>query len=182
MSINIGSSAYNPYSGYDDYSYKCIKYLMENNELVWKLLKYKTPDAYSESNLTKQEKGAMIYNGSPDSTLFNVFLDGGSPDVLTREDTILRVVPYRMFPDNRTIGTVSMNFEVYAHYKVNTLDNYKTRVDLIINELITLFNGVDLLGIGKFYFNYLASQTDKMREAGQIPFKGKQLMMSTRVG
>jgi len=177
----MDSSAYNNFYRIDEFSESCISHLMENNELIWRLLYYNTPNAYSEANLTHVQKASLIYAGQADSSQYNVFMDGGTPDVVTREDCILRIVPYRMRADNHVVGTMSMSFEVYCHYKVNTLSNYKTRVDVITRELLQEFNGFDIGGIGKLSINNFANQTDKMAILGQLPFKGKQIIMSTKV-
>ena len=48
-------NAYNIYEDFPRYSYKCIKYMMDNNELIWKLLKYNSPDAWEKSEPTITE-------------------------------------------------------------------------------------------------------------------------------
>jgi len=173
--------AYAQYEDFNTFSYKCIKYLMDNNEVIWKLLKYDTSDAWNRANLTKVEKSALVYNGSDDSTLFRVFMDMGQPDVHTREDTIIRIAPYSIFPENRTVGTLTMIFEVYCHYHINTLSNYTTRVDTIAMEFLKTFNGINIGGIGKLFFNRMGSQAPKMELSGQIPHKGKFILMSNKV-
>ncbi len=175
-------SEYNEFYRIDEFSYNCISYLMKNNELIWKLLYYNDPDAYSKSDLTQVEKASLIYDGSVFPKNFGVFMDGGNPDAIDWEKCILRIVPYRAMPENRVVGTLSMSFEVYCHYKVNTLDNYKTRIDVITREILKEFNGFELIGgIGKLYFDRMASQTDRMLITGQLPYKGKQIIMSTKV-
>ena len=172
---------YSKYNGIDEFSYDCIKHLMENNEMVWKLLKYPTRDAYKEPDLTQEEKGELIYGGQDDSSLYHVFMDGGSPDVETTENRILRIVPFAIYPENKVVGTLTMSFEVYCHYKVNTLSNYKTRVDTITGEILKVFNGALIGGIGRLYFDRLASQSNRLSISGQLPFKGKQIFMSNKV-
>jgi len=112
-------------------------------------------------------------------------LDDGIPDVYTREDTILRISPFSMFPENRTIGTIMIRCEVYAHWKVNHLSNYTTRVDSIIKELLGTLNGalIDSKGsIGRLYFNRLEANRARMETTGQIPFKGKVLFLANKSG
>ena len=63
----IGQDAYNKFDDLDSFSYNCIQYLMDNSELIWRLLKYKTPSAWDSTicpNLSKQEKGAEQESGS----------------------------------------------------------------------------------------------------------------------
>jgi len=176
---------YADYKVFNQFSYKIIEHLMDNNEEIWKLLKHITPDAWSKPDLTANEKAQLIYDGSEDTTDFKVFLDDGIPDVYTREDAILRISPFSMFPENRTIGTVMIRFEVYAHWKVNHLSNYTTRVDSIIKELLGTLNGslIDSEGsIGRLYFNRLEANRARMETTGQIPFKGKVLFLANKSG
>jgi hypothetical protein len=181
----IGRNAYNTFSLLPQISYNCISYLLENNELVWKLLKYPTNDAWNKTNLTSAEKGALIYDGSPitgDSSDFRVFMDSGQPDAWTKEACILRICPYLARGKNRTVGTISILFEVFSHYKINTLSNYQTRVDTICQQLLETFNGLEIGGLGKAYFDVLGDQADKLSSAGAVPYKGKQIIMTTNVG
>lgn len=177
---------YNLYPDYDTFPYQAITYLMNNNETIWRLLKYNVPDAWDVNqyaNLTLDEKRALIYNGQEDSSLFRVFMDVGQSDVVTGEQSILRISNYAMYPENRTVTTLSIMMEIYSHYKINHLSNYKTRVDVVIGELLKTFNGVDIkAGIGRVNFDRLGNINDRMINGSQIPFKGKWLILGCKLG
>ena len=174
------TSGYNKYTFLPEIAYECVKYLLENNQLVWKLLRYTTPDAYSKPNLTKAQKGALIWKGEGTTDNFNVFMDGGLPDVEMKETTILRISPYQVFPKNRSIGDIAMIMEVYSHYKINTMSNYQTRVDTIMQQLLETFNGAEIGGIGLMNFSKQGLSAVRIEEAGQIPFKGKWQCLITK--
>lgn len=175
--------AYNQFNDYDEIPYQIINHLMDNNELIWKLLKHDTPDAYLQSNLTKPEKAKLVYNGEEVTTDYRVFMDVGQPDAVTKEMTLLRISHWHISPKNRTTGIITMSFQVYAHYKINHLSNYKTRNDVVINQLIKTMNGVQIKGgLGVLYFDGKRELTDRMIVTGQIPFIGKQLFMSMNYG
>ncbi len=178
MPNNIGKEAYSSFSIFPKLSYNCIKILMEQNELVWKLLKYTEPDAWDKSDLTHEEKAALIYTGQQDTSMYNVFMDGKQPDVLMKEVTLLRVMPYYAVGMNRTLGYIEISMEVFSHYKINHLSNYQTRIDTIAGELLNIFNGIDVGGIGLLSFDKSADQSSRLFEAGQIPFGGKQIIFS----
>ncbi len=175
----IGLTAYNDFGQFSKLSYNCIKFLMDNNELVWKLLKYTSPDGWKKPNLTQEEKAALIYAGQQDSSQFNVFMDSKQPDVLVREVTMLRITPHYAVGLNRTVGYIEVSMEVFSHYKINHMTNYQTRIDTIAEELLALFNGSDVGGLGLLTFNKMLDQSSRLFEAGQIPFAGKQLIFST---
>lgn len=175
--------AYNQFNGYDEIPYQIINHLMDNNEEIWKLLKYDFPNATEEPILTKAEKAKLIYNGEEETTKFRVFMDTGQPDAVTKEMTILRISHWHISPKTRTTGLITISFQVYAHYKINHLSNYKTRNDVIINELIKTMNGVQVRGgLGVLFFDGKRELTDRMIVTGQIPFIGKQLFMSMNYG
>jgi len=168
--------SYNKFENLPLLSYNCIKYLMDNNDTVWKLLKYTDRDAYKNDtthpNLTKAEKGALIYNGMPNQNDYKIFLDVGQDDAITTESAILRIHPMELTPVNYVYGNVSMAFECYAPFKANTLSNYQTRVITIIQQIIETFNGAEIGGLGRLYFDSRASSRCRMTLAGQINFKG----------
>jgi hypothetical protein len=171
------------FNGYDEIPYQIINHLMDNNELIWKLLKYDYADAYLQPDLTKSEKAKLIYNGEEITTNFRVFMDVGQPDAVTKEMTLLRISHWHISPKSRTVGIITLSFQVYAHYKINHLSNYKTRNDVIVNELIKTMNGVQIKGgLGVLYFDGKRELTDRMIVTGQIPFIGKQLFMSMNYG
>jgi hypothetical protein len=59
------------------------------------------------------------------------------------------------------------------------LSNYKTRIDVITEELLATFNGKDVGGLGLLSFDKMADQSSRLFEAGQIPFGGKKIIFST---
>jgi hypothetical protein len=173
------SSAYNKFTDYPLLSYNITSYLMDNNELIWKLLYYDTPDAWDKGNLTSAQKAALIYKGEEDGTPFKVFFDPGNPDVETKQTSVLKISPIGAVAKNRTVGIITMCMEVYVHYKINTLSNYTTRMDTIIQQIVETLNGVDVGGVGKLFFDGLRDQTDRIYDSGKTPFKGKKVYMST---
>lgn len=180
----VGEEGYNKYFRLAKLSYDCITYLMDNNELIWKLLKYNDPDAWKKADLTHAQKADLIYKGQEDATLSRVFLNVGQPDVWTSEDCIIRISPYQIDPDNRTVGNVSMAFEVFAHNKIDHLSNYQTRTATIAQQFLEVFNGAQLEGngISRIYFDRLGNQNDRLLQGGQIPYKGYWILMSIKLG
>ena len=176
---SVGSTAYNDFGAFSKLSYNCIKIMIDDNELIWKLLKYTDPDAWDKDDLTQEEKAALVYAGQADTANFNVFMDGKQPDVLVNEVSLVRIMPHAAVGLNRTIGYIEVSMEVFSHYKINHLSNYKTRVDTITEELLATFNGVNAGGLGLLTFDKMADKSSRLFQAGQIPFGGKQLIFST---
>ena len=178
---NISSDSYAQYEWFDEIAYTCYEHLIKNNEMIWKLIKYDTPDAWNQSDLTEVEKGRLIYNGQDDLTEARAFMDTGQPDVWTKEICIIRISPHSVFPDNRVIGTVSVILEVFCHWKINHLSNYKARSDVIAKNFLQTFNGVNLGGIGRLFFDRIGSYDNRAETGGQLPFKGRWLIMSNKI-
>jgi hypothetical protein len=170
---------YNKYEEFPDLTYNCIDYLLKNNDTIWKLLKYTDNNAYKNDaahpNLTTAQKGYLINDGTPDPEYdrFRVFLDVGQDNTITKEMCILRIEPVKLVPKNHIYGSVAMAFEVYAHAKINTMSNYKSRIDVITQQLIATFNGQEIGGLGRLAFDARMSSLCSTTITGQIPMKGK---------
>jgi len=177
------STVINPYNIYSDfplYSYNCITHLMDENELIWRLLKYNSADAWDKSDLTRSQKAALIWNGSGTTDDYRVFIDDGAPDSETKEVSLLRIYPFGLTPDNRTVGTVTIMMEAYSHHSINSLSNYTTRVDTIIQQLLETFNGAVIGGIGRLHFDKRGTGASRLEQAGQLPFRGKWLLFGNK--
>lgn len=179
LSQDIGMIAYNDFQHFNQISYNCIKIMIDGNETIWKLLKYTTPDAWNMPNLTQKEKAELIYAGQEDSSKYNVFMDSKQPDVLVEETTLIRIMPNYAIGLNRTIGLIQVSMEIFSHYKINHLSNYTTRIDTIAGEILALFNGVDVGGLGLLAIDKMIDQSSRLFQAGQIPFGGKQIIFTT---
>ena len=178
------SEAYAKYQILPSLAYKIIDHLITNPnaEIIWRLLKYNTVDAYKQPNLSISEKRGLIYKGGGHQEDCSVFIDFSFDDATNEAKTFLRIYPATIFPTNRTIGICGINFEILSHTKINHLANYTTRVDTIMQAIISVLNGADIGGIGVMYFDRQRSSFDKSQLIGKNPYKGKLLTMSVNIG
>jgi len=160
-------------------SNSCVSYLLQNNELIWKLLKDKTPDAWSIANLTKAEKRAMIYKGTGDMNDFNVFFDDFQDDAINTETTFLRIFPIDDIPRTHLVSDVSIGMAVFSHYNCNHLSNYETRIERVIQQLKYTFHGADVPKIGQLIYSQQRSRACKSIIVGKTPYKGKIIVFNT---
>ena len=170
-------------NNYEKFPYvpqNCVRYLMNNNELIWKLLKYTTPDAWRKPNLTLLEKEGLLYSGQKDRPQddFNVFFDVGQDDVWTKETTVMRNYIYEVIPDNTVTGTLLVAFEIFSHNMINTLSNYTTRVDMISQQIVETLNGAEIDGVGTLWFHQQVTRRLRIYETGIKPYRGKMLLMA----
>jgi hypothetical protein len=180
---NIGSTAYNQYKGLPLLPYACISHLLDVNETIFKLLYYSTPDAWNKTDLSSAIKRGLIYKGGEQMENYNIFVDSGQSDAWTTQRTVLCIYPISIESQNRSVGTISMCFEVYSHFLINQLSNYTTRIDTIIQQVIEEFNGYNLGELGRLEFdNRMGGIPQKMNEKGVAPYKGKYIILSTKSG
>lgn len=180
MTIDIVQQSYNKITSLPQLSYNITSYLMDNDDLIWRLLKYTSPDAWNENvcnNLTKAEKGALIWKGFGKETDYRVFFDVGD-ESWTDQATILRIMPVEVVPTNYVYGCVSIGFQVYTHKELSALSDYSTRNVSIIQRLIDVLNGADIEGIGRMFFNIKYSTRCRISVIGQPPMKGMSLIMA----
>lgn len=181
------NNAYNKLQGYEMIPYNIISYLIFNNENMWKLLKYQTPDALDQPNLTQEEKGELVYNAQePDSSGYSVFLFEGTDDAYIDQTSQLRVFNLNTDFDNRTVGIQDVCFLIVVHNKVNMLNNYSTRLENIIKEIIETLNGVDInVGLGVLFGDNSRRRTTGIRKGFQLGnnknFLGAQIVLACNI-
>lgn len=159
--------------------YNCAKYLMDNSELIWRLLAYSDPNAWKEDslhpNLTKSQKGALIYDGVREETQCRLFLTTGLDSVWTIESCQLRISLLEVYPTNHMVANIVIGMEVYPHASLSQLSNYRTRADLMIEELIRVFNNAEIGGLGKLFFDHGRHSRCNVITIGNAPFIGKAI-------
>lgn len=156
-----------------------VAYLIENNDLVFKLLKYNSPDAWEQPNLTKAEKRALIYDGVKKPEECRIFMDTGQDSAITEQISILRISVLEFVPVNYVYGYTSLGVEVYCHYLCNTLNNYQVRTDAIIQSVIATINGADIENTSRLFFDSSKNSRVKLVTVGVSPFKGKAATLCT---
>jgi hypothetical protein len=179
--VDTIKQSYNKYPSLPSLSYNCIEYMLYNNELIWRLLYYSDPYAFrlddTHPNLTLDQKRALIYAGVNDETNYRVFVTLGQSDGWNKETCTLRISPTELNPTNYVYGNVSMGFQVYCHDKIDTLANYQSRLVTVTQQVIEVFNGQEIGGLGRLYFDSHASSSSRMRLAGSIPFRANFTVM-----
>jgi len=170
-------AVYNKFEQYPLTSYNIIKFLMNNEEQLWKILKYNDADAWNKPDLTMAEKGALIYAGQQNVDDFRVFNSVGQDDSWTIEACLLRIAPLDIIPENHIYGYVTIACELYAHFKIVSLSNYTNRLDYGTQRIIATLNGADIPDVGRLYFDYRASTRTKSMVIGAIPYKGRATIL-----
>jgi len=187
MSIDFSTYSYNDYSDFPLFAYRCVSHLIDdtNISLLWKLLYYDDNDAWKEDaahpDLTRAQKGALVYNGSINETDYRVFLDIGAPDPEKFSRCQIRISPALLEPTTHIIGKIVLAAEVYSHFSVNTLSSYQTRTDTVAQLMLSSLNGAEISGIGRLYFDRSASRQCGMSIIGTIPIKGRRIIFANNI-
>ena len=145
--------AYNKFTEFSNLCYNILAYLMVQNEDIWKLLKYDTPDALSKPNLTLEEKRKMIYDGNGDSEHYNVYRSPFVDEAFTEQTSQLRIYALTINPKNRSLATIDLNIDCITHTKLVNIDGGKSRVELMVEEVLKTLNGQEIDGVGKLFFD-----------------------------
>lgn len=184
--VECDKVAYNRYNLIREISYRVIDYLLRNNDDIWRLLKYNTPDALSQDFLTLAEKRSLIFSGigNPDSEDYRVFRQPFLDDAFNEQVSQLRCYTLTMNPENRSVGTVGVALECVSHNKILALENYENRLEVMVQQLLQTLNGVDIGGIGELVFDDNSSYFDlaSLNMYNNRNFLGWTLVMSVKVG
>lgn len=177
-------AGFNLFTTSPDYCYNIMKFLMTSNEDIWKLLYYNTTDALSQPNLTMEQKRNLIYTGTGDSEPYKVFRVPFLDDAFTEQTSQLRIYLGTLLPNNRSWSLNDIYFEVISHVKLSNLDNYQSRPERMLCELLSTLNGQEIGGVGRLFFDASESMYDNARANifNNRNFFGYTLIMSVRNG
>lgn len=183
ITICCDPSPYNTYKSIRKMGYKVIQHLMLNNDEIWKLLKYDTPDALSKSDLTLKEKGDLIWDGRSESAKFRVFRGAYVDDMFNEQCSQLRIYITTLNPDNRTLGTADIGIEIITHVNLVNLDTYENRLEVMLQQVIETLNGREIDGVGRLFFDRTGSLYDiaRLNLYNNRNFYGYTIIFSTKV-
>jgi len=172
-------NAYNEYQQIRSMEYSIISHLILNNDEIWKILNNASSNCLSGANLTTEQKGALIYQGQPDSTPYRVFLQPFTDDSFNEQQSQIRIYTSYIKPTNRVYGLIDFGIEVMSHNKICTLDGYENRNVVLMQQIIETLNGSDINGVGLLTFDYSRSTNNRANIAlFNKNFQGYRFCMS----
>lgn len=155
--------SYNKFSGISNIGYKILYYLIMNNEDLWKLLYYDTQDALSKPALTTQQKRDLIYDKTDDSEDYKIFRTPFVDDAFQKQCSQLRIYISSVDPVNSIKSSLDVTIECITHIKLTNLDNYQSRSERLMEEVLGTLNGKNVGSIGYLYFDQSQSPFDSAR-------------------
>lgn len=179
----------NQYDGLDGLEYKVLEHLMLNNEDIWKLLKYNSPDALSKNNLTLSEKRKLIYSGNGNAESFRAFIEPYIDDAFKENCSMIRVYVDSIFPELHIMATVNICVDIVVHNKISNIqsdDNIvpiKNRANVLLKNVLQALNGAEVNGIGRLSFSRQISLNNKALLSiwNNRNFYGYTVVMSTKI-
>lgn len=183
---------YNRFTNITDFSMNIINYLIDNNENIWKLLKYPGNDALQQPNLTEDEKTNLIYDGSgigdnylEEEQNYRVFTKGMSSDAINVQCSQLHIFLDDLIPKDRIRGQANIAFQIISHTAILTLNNCLNRNEIILQELLSTLNGTDIKVMSPLSFDVPGNGYSNEAKWGKYAekwYEGYKLIMSCKVG
>lgn len=179
-------ASYNNYKFMPYIPYKIIEYLAENNENLWKILKYNTYDCLSEDDLTFDEKMKLIWKNQDKQENYHVFFTDLIENSIPSEGTILKIYKYFTIPQNNINADGLYEFDILYGGKISLIDynGYPcNRGDVCEAEILSTLNGVNVGGVGNLEFNRQKSSMSKsgLNIGDNKSYTGTSLIMVTNM-
>ena len=181
---------YNSLSRLPTIPYNIMVYLAKSTdpvaEVFWKMLAYKDYKALSHEPLTFQQKMKLVWLYGKQDT-YSVFLTNLIEDAMAESKQIVKIYQYYIHASELYTSIVVYAFDCLYGGQMSLVEYNGVPVnrgDLFINCILTLLNGVDIGGIGKFKFLQDASRYSAAKSTigNNKTFTGVQLYMAIDVG
>ena len=181
---------YNSLAALPSIPYRIMEYLATSNDpkadMLWKMLAYSDYDALDKPSLTISQRLAMLWRtGKQDD--YSVFLTNLIEDAIAESKTIIKIYDYYIHAKELYYSTVVYCFDCLYGGQMSLIkyDGIPVnRGDLFINCILTLLNGVEVGGVGKFTFLDDLSRYNAARSiiGNSKTFTGVQLYLGVNVG
>lgn len=170
---------FNRFPNLDGVEYKMVRELLYSKskyaENIWKILQYPTPDALTKDDLTLGQKAALICDENNTlETGKRVFITPYINDAWTEQTAHLHIYVDALHAPNYVLSNVHVCIETIVHAKVGTILSdvneernnpndcdaegnpivlRKNRATVLLKNVIALYNGMTLDGVGQLQFN-----------------------------
>lgn len=157
-------ASYNKFEFMPYIPYRIIEYLAENNENLWKILKYNTYDCLYKDNLTFEEKMKLIWSHESDQENYHIFFTALVENMIPTEQTMVQLYKYYTVPKTPINSIALYEFDILYGGKISLIDynGYPcNRGDVCEAEILSTLNGVEVGGVGRLEFNTKKSSMSK---------------------
>ncbi len=177
---------YNKYISMPYIPYRIIEYLANNNENLWKILKYNTYDCLSENDLTFEEKMELVWSHEANQEDYKIFLTALVENMIPVSGTIIKIYKEMTLPRNHINAVAGYEIDILYGGKI-ALVEYNgipcNRGDVCEAEILSTLNGVEVDGVGKLEFSMkkLGSSRSSLNIGDNKSFTGTSLLMGVDI-
>ena len=177
---------YNKYISMPYIPYRIIEYLANNNENLWKILKYNTYDCLSEDDLTFEEKMELVWSHEANQEDYKIFLTALVENMIPVSGTIIKIYKEITLPRNHINAVAGYEIDILYGGKI-ALVEYNgipcNRGDVCEAEILSTLNGVEVDGVGKLEFSMkkLGSSRSSLNIGDNKSFTGTSLLMGVDI-
>lgn len=177
---------YNKYISMPYIPYRIIEYLANNNENLWKILKYNTYDCLSEDDLTFEEKMELVWSHEANQEDYKIFLTALVENMIPVSGTIIKIYKEMTLPRNHINAVAGYEIDILYGGKI-ALVEYNgipcNRGDVCEAEILSTLNGVEVDGVGKLEFSMkkLGSSRSSLNIGDNKSFTGTSLLMGVDI-
>ena len=177
---------YNDFISMPYIPYRIIEYLANNNENLWKILKYNTYDCLSEDDLTFEEKMELVWSHEANQEDYKIFLTALVENMIPVSGTIIKIYKEMTLPRNHINAVAGYEIDILYGGKI-ALVEYNgipcNRGDVCEAEILSTLNGVEVDGVGKLEFSMkkLGSSRSSLNIGDNKSFTGTSLLMGVDI-
>ena len=177
---------YNTYKSMPYIPYRIIEYLANNNENIWKILKYNTYDCLSREDLTFDEKMKLIWSHEGNQEDYGIFFTALVENMIPVSKTILKIYKDVTIPRGRVNAVAGYEFDILYGGKISLIEYNGVpcnRGDVCEMEILSTLNGVEIGEVGKLEFNtqQLSASRSALNIGDNKSFTGTSLMLAVDV-
>lgn len=178
---------YNSMSQLPFIPYRILTYLANNDDIIWKLLKYNTYDALSKPNLTFDDKMNLIWTKDGPQEPFNIFMTNIIDDAIPTSKCVMKIYNYYIHAKELYTGIVVYAFDLLYGPKMSNVQYQGVPVlrwDLFVNRILYILNGQDVGGVGKLTFLDDLSRYSAAKSVigNSKTFTGGQIFLGVNIG
>ena len=177
---------YNKYISMPYIPYRIIEYLANNNENLWKILKYNTYDCLSEDDLTFEEKMELVWSHEANQEDYKIFLTALVENMIPVSGTIIKIYKEMTLPRNHINAVAGYEIDILYGGKISLVEYNGipcNRGDVCEAEILSTLNGVEVDGVGKLEFSMkkLGSSRSSLNIGDNKSFTGTSLLMGVDI-
>ena len=177
---------YNDYKFMPYIPYRILEYLANNNENLWKILRYDTYDCLSQPDLSFEEKMKLIWSHEGNQEDYRIFITALVENLIPTSTTMLRIYKDVTIPQTHINAIAGYEFDILYGGKISMVEYNGipcNRGDVCEAEILSTLNGVEVGGVGKLEFSKrkLGASRSALNIGDNKNFTGTSLLLAVDI-